>query len=386
MHTNQIKYETIYRFFAPGRVNLIGEHIDYNGGMVLPVAIDLGIQASVVYNSSSVLSLQSDINNHKLLVDLQNLTLESEGGFSEKYVLGVLHLLLEKGIEFQSGMDIQLTSNLPLGSGLSSSAAFAVLLTYVCAYPSDNELLTNVKELTLLAKRVENEFAGVQSGVMDPFVVAAGKKGKAILLNCNNLDDYKYISCLFDESPYDLLILNSNKPRKLVESKYNLRKSESEQALSVLQKTHHPSITSLCDLKQWKEEWLINHPLLKKRTRHIISENQRVEQAVVALQNKDWIGFGKLLNASHASLKTDYEVTGHELDVLAEMSILTDGCIGARMTGAGFGGCAIALVEKNKRTAFIEKMQEIYKEETAYKLSVYKTSACDGVRFEGMDL
>ena len=360
-------------FFCPGRVNLIGEHIDYNGGKVMPCAISLGTYLAIAKNKDRLLRFQSLDFPEKAELRLQeSYTKTGKGWFN--YPLGVINELVQDGNAI-SGIDMLFYGNLPVGAGLSSSASIEVLTCFAL-----NQMfglkITN-KEIALLGKKVENEFIGVNSGIMDQFAVVMGKKNKAILLDCDTLE-YEYLP--FDTGDYVLTIINSNKQRTLADSKYNERFSECGKALKALKK--ELDIAHLCDidLKTFEDHrHLINDPVLDKRALHVISENFRVGEAKGALKANDLVTFGKLMYASHQSLKDWYEVSGKELDTIVEFCKAYDDCIGARMTGAGFGGCAIALVKKNKFEDFSSKITAYYEDKIGYRPDVFASEIGDGV-------
>ncbi len=360
-------------FFAPGRVNLIGEHIDYNGGLVLPAAINLGVSAKVQLREDGILRIQSVQAEGSLEINLlqPNLAKRSESWMN--YPLGVLVHLIKKGLVLR-GMDIYLDSNLPMGSGLSSSAAIEVLVAYILLYNAQHSLANDKVAIAQLSQQVENQFVGVQCGIMDQFAVAMGKEHQAMLLNCDTLD-YEYIPFNLQDD-YRLLIMNSHKERRLADSKYNERKAECDEALRLLQQ--HKNTSYLC-AAQLSDLVHITDPIIKKRAKHVITENQRVLQASQALQQNDLKSFGDLMVQSHRSLQHDYEVTGFELDTLVDLALQQPACIGARMTGAGFGGCAIALVQTSAISTFIEEVGQAYTKASNLNLAVYETKACNGV-------
>ena len=360
-------------FFCPGRVNLIGEHIDYNGGRVMPCAISLGTWLAVSRNTDKRFRFQC--LNFPETADLhlqQSFSKTGKQWFN--YPLGVINHFLQEAHNL-SGLDLLFYGNLPIGAGLSSSASIEVLMGFAL-----NELFQTGMtrtEIALLAKKVENEFIGVNCGIMDQFAVAMGKKDHAILLNCDTLD-HEYLP--FKTGEYDLVIINSNKQRTLADSKYNERFTECGAALKLLKQKL--KIQHLCDVGMAEFELnqhLIDDPVLRKRALHVISENARVNDAVMALQTGDMEVFGKLMYASHRSLKEFYEVSGKELDAIVDFCRSYDGCIGARMTGAGFGGCAIALIERNKAGDFTEHLIGNYKKIIGYAPEVFISAAGDGV-------
>ena len=361
-------------FFCPGRVNLIGEHIDYNGGKVMPSAISLGTWLAVSKNNNKLLRFSSMNFAEKADIRLQQSYSKTGKGWFN-YPLGVINEIVEKENDI-SGLDLLFYGNLPIGAGLSSSASIEILTCF--ALNQMFGLKISNKEMALLGKKVENEFIGVNSGIMDQFAVVMGKKNNAILLNCDTLD-YEYLP--FETGDHRLAIINSNKQRTLADSKYNERFAECGKALKALKK--ELDVDNLCDinLSDFEEHrHLINDPVLDKRALHVISENFRVEEAGKALKNNDLISFGKEMYASHQSLKDWYEVSGKELDTIVEFCKTYDDCIGARMTGAGFGGCAIALVKKNKFEDFSSKLIDYYNEKIGYKCDVFASDIGDGAR------
>jgi len=361
-------------FFCPGRVNLIGEHIDYNGGKVMPCAISLGTYLVVSKNKDKKLRFQCLNFPETAELHLQE-SYSKTGKEWFNYPLGVINEIVQNG-NAVSGLNMLLYGNLPIGAGLSSSASIEVLMGF--ALSEMFCLKISNKDIALLGKKAENEFIGVNCGIMDQFAVAMGKKEKAILLNCDTLE-YEYLP--FETGDYILAIINSNKQRTLADSKYNERFTECGKALKALKK--ELNVTHLCDvdLKTFEDHrHLINDPVLDKRALHVISENFRVGEAKEALKVNDLESFGKLMYASHQSLKNWYEVSGKELDTIVEFCKTYDDCIGARMTGAGFGGCAIALVKKNKFEDFSSKIIEYYNEKIGYEPEVFASEIGDGVK------
>jgi galactokinase len=360
-------------FFCPGRVNLIGEHIDYNGGKVMPCSISLGTYLAISKNTDKLLKFHS-LN----FPETTELHLQEEYTKTGKtwfnYPLGVINEIIQDGNTI-SGLDMLFYGNLPIGAGLSSSASIEVLTGFAL-----NKMFVSgisIIDIALMGKKVENQFIGLNSGIMDQFAVAMGKKDKAVLLNCDNLE-YEYLP--FEIGEYILAIINSNKQRTLADSKYNERFTECGKALKALKK--ELDITHLCDidLKSFEDyRHLINDPVLEKRAMHVISENVRVGEAKKALKENDLTTFGKLVYASHQSLKDWYEVSGKELDTIVEFCKMYNDCIGARMTGAGFGGCAIALVKKEKFKDFSSKISEYYNEIIGYSPEVFDSEIGDGV-------
>lgn len=375
----------IQYYFAPGRVNLIGEHIDYNGGQVLPIAIGKGISAAVRPNNSRLIRIHSTNAKGELHINLD------EEGFAKRpiewmnYPLGVVYTLWKRQQHLKSklrilenGFDMLLSSDLPMGSGLSSSAALEVVVAYVLFSQSYQQKLDNYDSvrvtLALLCQKAENNFVGVPCGIMDQFAVAMSKQNHAVLLQCPTLQ-YQYVP--FDLRKYQLLVLDTNKPRQLTDSKYHQRKAECDAALALLQQQR--PIKHLCEATL-NELNHLNDPILHRRARHVVTENIRVSQTAKALIEGNWTRVGELFNESHHSLATDYEVTGFELDTLTHIARQTNGCIGARMTGAGFGGCAIALVDKSHLADFKISTANQYLQQTQLPLNIYNADPHNGVQ------
>jgi galactokinase len=361
-------------YLTPGRVNLIGEHIDYNGGLVLPCAISLGTMLSIAPNEDNVIRFSSVNFPKNYTVDIKP-SYQKTGSDWFNYPLGVIDCFQVRDQKI-SGFDFLFDGNIPIGSGLSSSAAIEVVTAYAL-----NDFLNlgfSKLDLVLLSKDVENKFMGVNSGIMDQFAVAFGAAQKAILLNCDTLK-FQLIEC--DLGNYALAIINTNKSRKLSESKYNERVAECQQALSDLKQ--EININNLCELTAEKfalHKHLITDPTVLKRATHVITENDRVVLAAKALSEGDISLFGKLMYASHDSLRNLYDVSGLELDTIVDFSASSDYVIGARMTGAGFGGCAIALVDKGHIDEFTTGLTAYYTEKVGYAPSVYITEIGDGAK------
>ncbi len=360
-------------YFSPGRVNLIGEHIDYNGGLVMPCAITFGTYVLVALNNEGVFRFRSLNFKDQLDIPLQT-SYEKSGESWFNYPLGVIDYFVKQGNKLQ-GLDLLFYGNIPIGSGLSSSASIEVVTAYTlndlfgCGYSK--------LELVQLSKEVENVFIGVNCGIMDQFAVAFGEKDKALMLNCDTLE-YKAVDSNLGE--YVLAIINTNKPRKLAESKYNERVQECQTALKALQE--ELDIQNLCDIDSAtlkKYQHLIKDEVVLKRAKHVIEENDRVRLAAEALAKSDLSTFGQLMYASHDSLKNLYEVSGRELDAIVEYSKTDPNVAGARMTGAGFGGCAIALVKENAFDHFSKAVTAYYTDKIGYAPSVYSSLIGDGV-------
>lgn len=364
-------FEKYHTFFAPGRINLIGEHIDYNGGYVLPCALDIGTYGVVTTRDDEIVSCYSENFPEigTISFSLKEIEYRPEDNWVN-YVKGVL-----KELKLKKGFNLYVKGEIPNGAGLSSSASLEVLVG-VAANTLYNLGYTNL-ELVQVAHKAENEFIGVKCGIMDQFIIGMAQEESGILLNTSNLD-YHHVKINLGE--YVILIGNTNKKRTLASSKYNERRSECEEGLNVLQTRYE--IKDLCELtsKDFEESRaLLTDPVIYKRVRHVITENERTKAAYQALQEGNLSEFGKLLNASHDSLRDDYEVTGVELDTMQER-FLKYGALGARMTGAGFGGCAIALVKASEANSIIEKVRNDYKEKVGLDADFYLVRVGNGAR------
>ncbi|MEN8698080.1 galactokinase [Bacillus infantis] len=364
-------------FFSPGRINLIGEHTDYNGGHVFPCAITFGTYGAAKKRSDRLVRVYSKNFPEAGIIEfsLDGLEYRKEHGWAN-FPKGMIAYIEEAGWELPSGMDIIVYGNIPNGAGLSSSASLEMLVGVIV-----NELFgldIDRIDLVKLGKKVENEFIGVNSGIMDQFAIGMGQAGSAILLDCNTL---KYEYAPINLEGYQIMIMNTNKRRELADSKYNERRSECEAALARLQsKLFISSLGELSEDEFEQNKQLIGNEVLQKRAKHAVYENQRTLKAFKALQEGRLEDFGQLMNESHQSLKNDYEVTGKELDALVEAAWQQVGTLGARMTGAGFGGCAIAIVEKDKAASFIEEVGEKYMERIGYAADFYAASVGDGTK------
>ncbi|HEY0177462.1 MAG TPA: galactokinase [Pedobacter sp.] len=359
-------------YFTPGRVNLIGEHIDYNGGLVLPCAITLGTWLCLAPNNDGVFRFKSLNFPEQTEITLTNSYQKEDSGWYN-YPLGVFNEIL-KDNPIPSGFDLLYYGNIPVGSGLSSSASIEVVTAY--AFTDFLGLNYNRLELVKMAQRVENEFIGLNSGIMDQFAVAFGEKDKAIVLNCDTLK-YKIVDCNLGD--HVLTIINTKKPRELAESKYNERVAECQAALAAL--NTEITLNNLCELTAEKfalHSHLIKDETILKRATHVIEENDRVSLAEKALSEGNLTEFGRLMYASHQSLKDLYEVSGKELDTVVEFCADYADVTGARMTGAGFGGCAIAILKKSAIDDFSKKITAFYKDRIGYACEVYISEIGNG--------
>lgn len=355
-------------YFAPGRVNLIGEHTDYNGGHVFPCALTIGTYAVVRKRTDRKLRFYS-MNFQQLGVleaSIDQLEYKKEDGWTN-YPKGILWAMKEKGFSIENGLDILYYGNIPNGSGLSSSASIEVLTGFLIKDLFGFDV-TNT-ELALIGQYSENHFNGVNCGIMDQFAVAMGKKNHAIFLDTTDLS-YEYAP--LELGAAKIVIMNTNKVRGLGDSKYNERRSECEAALAALQRVL--PVQSLSDLseEQFEEhKAVIENPVQRKRAKHAVYENRRTIKAVQALKNNDLEAFGELMVASHISLQKDYEVTGVELDTIVEAALKQEGVYGARMTGAGFGGCAVSIVKEAYIDSFIRNVGKEYEEKIGYPAAFY---------------
>ncbi|AZQ41849.1 galactokinase [Streptococcus periodonticum] len=369
--------EADHTFFSPGRINLIGEHTDYNGGHVFPAAISLGTYGAARKRDDNLLRFYSANFEDKGIIEvpLEDLRFEKEHNWTN-YPKGVLHFLQKAGHVIDKGMDVYVFGNIPNGSGLSSSASLELLTGIIAERLFDLKL--ERLDLVKIGKQTENEFIGVNSGIMDQFAIGMGADQRAIYLDTNTLE--------YDLVPLDLkdnvvVIMNTNKRRELADSKYNERRAECEKAVEELKQKL--SIATLGELNEWdfdEYSYLIQDENRLKRARHAVLENQRTLQAQAALQAGNLEKFGRLMNASHVSLEHDYEVTGLELDTLVHSAWEQEGVLGARMTGAGFGGCAIALVRKDAVEAFQKNVGQKYEEVVGYAPSFYIAEIAGGSR------
>lgn len=362
-------------FFAPGRVNLIGEHTDYNGGHVFPCALTIGTYGVARMRKDRKLRFFSMNFDHLGVIEssLDNLKAEKEAGWTN-YPRGVMWAFEKKGFQIPFGMDLLLNGNIPNGSGLSSSASVEVLTGYILKNFFEFEVSN--QDLALIGQYAENNFNGVNCGIMDQFAIAMGKKDHAIFLDTADLS-YTYAPIKLEGAK--LVIACSNKKRGLGDSKYNERRSECETALAELQKVI--DIKGLGDLAEDEFEQhkdAIKDSVRVKRARHAVYENQRTIKAVDALKAGNIELFGRLMNDSHVSLRDDYEVTGIELDTLVEEAWKIKGVIGSRMTGAGFGGCTVSLVKDEAIDAFTEQVGKAYLAKIGYKADFYVVEIGNG--------
>lgn len=362
-------------FNAPGRVNLIGEHLDYNGGYVLPAALEFGTTLIIRPRNDNKVSFSSTNIPYELTISLD----DDYGHKSDQwtdYPVGVITELNKIGCNLSSGYDLLYHGDIPNGAGLSSSASIEVVTAYAFLKMEGKE--TDTVEIAKLSQRVENLFVGVNSGIMDQFAVANGKQDHAILLMCDTLE-YELVP--FRTGAYKIVISNTNKRRGLVDSKYNERRSECDLALEILQK-ELPALSYLAQLNPDQFASLqdsIRDETVRRRAQHVVEENQRVHDSVKALKNGDLESFGQYMNQSHDSLRYLYEVTGDELDALVEEAQRIPGTLGSRMTGAGFGGCTVSLVHEDAVERFITEVGQQYEARTGLKPDFYVCGVGQGV-------
>lgn len=366
----------MFRYFCPGRVNLIGEHLDYNGGPVFPVAIDRGIHLEISFREDGLWHFSTANFPEAVTVDISEPIVNRPEQAWANYPLGVVKLLLER-YDFQpKGLNLHYISQLPIGSGLSSSACIEVLTGFALADLFELEITR--PELALLCQKAENEFIGVNCGIMDQYAVACGKAGHGMLLNCATLECVQ-VPLSFPE--HTLMVMNTNKPRKLVESKYNERRAECEAAQMIAAQVLGKDVPLA---KYTTEELDIFGPNLtavqEKRARHVITEIQRVLEASELLEQGKIAAFFRKLMASHISLRDDYEVCGVELDCLVMSAYRHGAGLATRMTGAGFGGCALAFVVKGEEDIFIQKVSDEYFDKIGYAPDLFSVQIADGVK------
>ena len=384
MKTNELleKFSAIYGdntvkpdlFFSPGRVNLIGEHTDYNGGYVFPCALDFGTSLAIRKNGTGDLRFATTNFSTRGTVPLE-VPLEKKDNYWYNYPLGVIDQYLKKGARLE-GLDFLFSGEIPNGAGLSSSASIETVTAFAL-----NEIFglgDSRLDIVKLSQRAENQFVGVNCGIMDQFAVTMGKENHAIFLNCATLD-YELVPLVMDG--HKLIISNTNKRRGLADSKYNERRSECESAVEMLGGEGTLENLSQLNFAHFMElRDRIHSDIVFRRARHVISENKRVLDAIQALRANDLVRMGLLMNASHDSLRDDYEVTGTELDTLVEEARKVRGVLGSRMTGAGFGGCTVSLVEEGAIESFKQQVGEKYRERTGLTADFYIAGVGDGTK------
>ena len=382
MTIDQLKsaYEAAYQkpatdiFFAPGRVNLIGEHTDYNGGFVFPCALSFGTYILLSKNEEQKINFRSLNMEAVYSLELTQLSEPLPNKAWANYPLGVFAQFIKRGVAITQGYDILFWGNVPAGAGLSSSAAMEV----VTAYALNDLLGTNygLADLAKIGRAAEHEFAGVMCGIMDQFASAHGKVDHAIYLNCDTLE-YDLVPVKLDG--IKVVVTNTHSPHKLDSGSFNDRVRQCQLAveqINVVRPIQYLAELSQVEFEQIKDA--ITDETAHRRARHVVGEVQRTKDAVEALKNGDIVKFGQLMNQSHVSLRDDYEVTGPQLDALAEAAWKIDGVLGSRMTGGGFGGCTVSLVREEAIPAFIEKVGAEYTEETGLTADFYIAEIGDG--------
>ena len=366
-----------HAYFSPGRVNLIGEHTDYNGGHVFPCAISLGTYALVAPRTDGISRLYSmNVPEQGVVQFPMHGAVKSDAYGWANYPIGVVRVMEDAGHRAAHGFDIVLYGTLPNGAGLSSSASIEVLMAVILN--DELNLGIDMVELVKFSQKAENEFVGMNCGIMDQFAVGMGKKDCAILLDCNTLS-YRYSKLVLDGC--SIVITNTNKTHSLVTSAYNERRAQCESALKALHKVK--PIKALGELTNAEFDAIasaIPDPVERRRARHAVYENNRTLEAVKALEANDVKRFGELMNASHVSLRDDYEVTGPELDTLAELAWQQDGVLGSRMTGGGFAGCTVSIVRDAAIPAFEKNVGDAYTAKIGYAPSFYVANIADGAR------
>lgn len=371
--------EDIRVFSSSGRVNLIGEHTDYNGGFVFPAAISFCSTVFIRKTDDGKIKLAATDLPDRVVLDIDKLNDYRDLKWGN-YQAGVAYVLQEAGYDISS-CEILYHDTVPFGAGLSSSAAIEVVMALALAtFSNEKRGITepvSMIEMAKLSQRAENVYCGVSCGIMDQFASAMGKKDHAIFLDCKDLS-YKYVP--LDLEGYKIIIGNTNKKHSLAESKYNERCEECAEALEQL-KGAYPEATCLRDITVEMfeaEKERIQNPVCRRRAEHVIYECDRVLKSVDALMNGDLLKFGNLMTASHISLRDLYEVTGTHLDTMVEEALKIEGCIGARMTGAGFGGSTVAIVAENAVDRYISEVGKNYEEKTGLKPAFYISDAADG--------
>lgn len=362
-------------FFSPGRVNLIGEHTDYNGGHVFPCALTMGTYALVRKRSDNKMNFVSlNFNNAEVTtVELPELSYQKKNGWAN-YLIGVVWTFLGKGYKIDKGFDLAMLGNIPSGAGLSSSASIEVLMGTALKYMYDIDI--DMVEIAKIGQISENQFNGMNCGIMDQFAVAMGKKDNAIFLDTADLS-YEYAPVKLKDAK--VLITNSHVKHSLVDSAYNDRRNESTAALKALQtKLNISGLGDLTEEEFEENKYLITDEVQRKRAKHAVYENQRTIKAVNALKNNDIETFGKLMNASHISLRDDYEVSCTEVDKLVEIAWNIPGVIGSRITGGGFGGCTVSIVKNDAIENFRKEVISKYKEATGIDAEIYEAEIGDG--------
>lgn len=365
-------------YFSPGRVNLIGEHTDYNGGHVFPCALSFGTYLLIAPNALKQWRFKSLNQPQILSVEVTSTPAPLPNNAWANYVLGVLAQFIKNGTKIDSGYDILIWGNVPAGAGLSSSAALEV----VTAYAMNDLLGTNLNrtQMALYGQAAEHEYAGVNCGIMDQFASAQGKVDHAIDLDCTTLD-FQLVPVKLEGMK--VVIANTHSPHKLDSGAYNARVAQCQEALKEIRALGYPDLKNLAELTQEQFDAIadkMTDEVAKRRARHVVGEVARTNEAIAALKSGDIVRFGQLMNGSHVSLRDDYEVTGPELDALAEAAWKIDGVLGSRMTGGGFGGCTVSIVKDEAIDTFVEKVGKEYTAKTGLTADFYIAQIGDGAR------
>ena len=366
----------IRTYFAPGRVNLIGEHTDYNGGHVFPCALTIGTYAAARKREDRVIRFYSINLSDKGVIEtsLDDLTPADAAGWTN-YPKGVVWAFIGRGYAIETGFDMVIIGDIPAGSGLSSSASLEVLTGFMLRDLYGLDQVTNV-ELAQIGQYSENNYNGMNCGIMDQFASAMGKKDNAIFLDCNTLD-YEYAPIVLNG--YKIVVTNSKVKHSLVDSAYNDRRSSCEKALSELKAVIDiDSLGALTEEEFEAHKSAIADPVRVRRAHHAVYENRRTIKAVEALKRGDLTAFGKLMNESHISLRDDYETSCAEVDVLVDAAWSCDGCLGSRITGGGFGGCSVSIVRNDAIDIFKDTLTKAYKEKCDMVPEFYVVSVGDG--------
>jgi galactokinase len=366
--------ENTHIYQAPGRVNLIGEHTDYNGGLVLPFAIDKSISLIIQPRKDKYIKLSSLNFNHDVTCDISDISYKAKDMWTN-YPKGVIKTLQEMGYSFK-GLNLLYSSNIPIGQGLSSSAAVEVVTCY--AFVNHYKFKIKIDKIPSICQKAENEFMGMRCGIMDQFVITLAQANHSMLLNCRSLD-FEFVP--FADRNIKIVIGNTKVSRNLVNSAYNMRREECERGVSILSR-YLKGIKQLSDISidDFKRlEKYLPQPI-RDRCCHVIYENERVRQAVKALKDGNYTRLGRLMVLSHKSLKKLYKVSCRELDIMVDSALKVKGVLGSRMTGAGFGGCTISLVKENIVDEFINKVGQLYKRKTGMKPEFYSCIPVSGVR------
>lgn len=367
----------IRMFASPARINIIGEHIDYNGGKVFPAAIDRYLYCAIRKRADSKIIYNDLFFPGTYTFDINDDFKFDKANDYANFLNGILSCMKKRGFSFPCGFEVLVASNVPSAGGISSSSALECGFAWAVSETFGFNI--SRKDIALMGQQSEHEFMNVNCGIMDQYIIATGKKDTAELLDCAKIE-HEYVPLNLGD--YRFVVMNTKKQRKLADSKYNERRSQCEQGLAALQAAglNVPDLCSITPEAFEKAGSAIKDEVIYRRVRHCVTENDRVLRAVAALKANDLQELGRLLYASHNSLRDDYEVTGIELDTLVDVAGKQNGCIGARMTGAGFGGCAIALVHKDSTEEFIKNVQSEYTKVVGYEGGFFACSSGDGVK------